>query len=124
MSLNYVDDLENTKELFEFLQGTMPEGYLVEGSHVPHLTPDQAETVIWYLGNKYWQVTDHIERCDVCGEWYDHYYEGETIDCGPPPYRFCANCVGGEEAHRKRRILRGLEKSKRRPRQSHYDTIL
>ena len=111
---DYEKDLENTRELFAFLQGTVPEGHVIEQSHVPHLTPDQAATVIWYLGNKYWQVTDHVERCDVCGEWYNTWCEGATIDCAPPPIYFCGNCCEGEEAQRKRRIERGLEKSQRR----------
>jgi len=111
---DYEKDLENTRKLFDFLQGNLPDGYIVSPSHMPKLTPDQAATVIWYLGNQYWQVTDHVERCDVCGEWYNTWSEGETIDCAPPPIFFCGNCRDGEAAQRKRRIERGLDKSKRR----------
>lgn len=107
-------DLENTRELFTFLQGTAPEGYVIEPSHMPKLTPDQAWTVVWYLGNKYWQPTDAVERCDVCGELYHSWCEGETIDCAPPPIFFCGNCREGHEAVEKHRIFRGLERSKRR----------
>jgi hypothetical protein len=107
-------DLENTRELFDFLRGNVPEGYEIDAGHVPKLTADQAATVIWFLGNMYWKVTDHVERCDVCGEWYNTWCEGECVDCPPAPYFFCGNCMDGEEAQRKRRIERGLERAKKR----------
>ena len=105
-------DLQNTKELFDFLQGEVPEGTIIDPSHVPHLTPDQAWTVIWYLGNKYWQVTDHVERCDVCGELYNSWCEGDHVDGPNPPYSFCGNCNDSPLAHSQRRIERNIEHRK------------
>ncbi|MFA5262373.1 MAG: hypothetical protein WC378_01010 [Opitutaceae bacterium] len=116
MSEENDDDLGKTQELFEFLQGRTPDGYVIGPDHMPKLTPDQAATVIWYLGNQYWKVTDHVERCDVCGDWYDTWCEGATIDCPPVPIFFCGNCCDGEEAQRKRRIQRGLERAHKRDR--------
>jgi hypothetical protein len=94
-------DLLNTKELFDFLQGEMPEGFQIPKKDIPRLTPDQAMTVIWYLGNKHWQVTDHIERCGVCGEIYDTWGAGFCLDYGREPYHFCDDCMSSEEFRRK-----------------------
>jgi len=58
---------------------------------VPQLTADQAWTVIWYLGNQYWQVPDFIERCDVCGDLFDSEQEGGYHEEGPP-YHYCDTC--------------------------------
>ena len=91
------DDLARTQELFEFLQGRVPGGYKVRPEDVPNLTADQAWTVIWYLGSLYWQVTDHIERCDVCGTLHDTWSEGTCLDYGDKPYFFCDSCVCGPE---------------------------
>lgn len=107
-------DLEKTKELFEFLQGNSPDGVTVGDG--PKLTPDQAWTVIWYLGNQYWQVTDHIDRCGVCGELYHSWQEGECLDFGNAPYHFCEECMTGEVATAKRRLGRRLEESKKKQR--------
>lgn len=102
MPNNTIDnDLERTEELFAFLQGTLPEGYKVPKKDRPKLTADQAWTVIWYLGNLYWQVTDRIERCGVCGSLYHTHREGDCLDYGKPPCFFCGNCMASEEYRRK-----------------------
>lgn len=90
-------NLERTKELFAFLQGAIPEGYKLDPAETPNLTPDQAWTVIWYLGNLYWQVTDYIERCDVCGALFDSESGGTCLDYGDPPYKFCDDCICSDE---------------------------
>lgn len=100
--------LERTEELFQFLQGQLPEGYTIFRKKRPKLTADQAWTVIWYLGNQYWQVTDHIERCDVCGDLYETWSEGGCLDFGKAPYFFCGSCRDGDEYAKK-------EKSKLNP---------
>jgi hypothetical protein len=89
--------LERTKELFDFLKGKIPKGNHVARSHRPKLTSDQAWTVIWYLGNEYWQVPDYIERCEICGDLYHTWQEGDCLDYGKAPYNFCGNCMAGEE---------------------------
>lgn len=94
-------DLEKTEELFEFLQGRAPDGYKIPKAEMPQLTPEQAWTVIWYLGNQYWQVTDKIERCCVCGSLYDTWKSGTCIDGGEPPYHFCESCIYTEDYERK-----------------------
>lgn len=76
-------ELDRTRELFAFLQGSLPESVTIsDEAHIPKLTPDQAWAVIWYLGNQYWQVPDCIERCTVCGELYHSWQEGESTDEG------------------------------------------
>ncbi len=97
------DDLQVVEELFAFLQGTVPDGHIIEADHVPKLTDDQAWTVIWYLGNLYRQVSDHISRCDVCGCLYDTEREGECLDYGAEPYHFCENCVYTDEYETKKK---------------------
>lgn len=95
------DPLDRTNELFAFLQGRIPEGYKIPRAERPKLTADQAWTVIWYLGNQYWQVTDFIERCDVCGDLYHTHREGDCLDYGNPPYHFCESCMANDEYGRK-----------------------
>ncbi|ODU24143.1 MAG: hypothetical protein ABS95_02215 [Verrucomicrobia bacterium SCN 57-15] len=99
---NAIDPLEQTREIFAFLQGKIPEGYTIPELEIPKLTADQAWTVIWYLGNLYWEVTDHIERCDVCGDLYDTWRSGETLDYGDGPYSFCDDCINGPDFAQKK----------------------
>ena len=98
---SYEKDLAKTQELFAFLQGTVPEGTIIAPGHVPNLTPDQAWTVVWFLGNQYWQVTDRIDRCEVCGDLYNSACGGETLDFGNAPYSFCETCREGDVAKKK-----------------------
>lgn len=86
------DELERTNELFAFLQGELPEGCKIARSHRPKLTADQAWTVIWWLGNEYWQVKDYIERCNICGDLYDSEREGDYLE-GKAPNHFCEGCL-------------------------------
>lgn len=86
-------DLKQTQELFDFLQGNVPDGYFIQRSHFPKLTADQAWTVIWYLGNLNCQVTDRVERCDVCGDLYHGWQGGGCLDFGKGPYHFCDSCM-------------------------------
>jgi len=95
-------DLTNTKKLFALLQGTVPDDCRIAQDSVPHLTPDQAWTVIWWLGNQYWQVPDHIERCDICGDLHDTEAGGECLDGGEPPYSVCDECICDESVEAKR----------------------
>jgi len=98
-------DLERTIELFEFLQGKVPEG--MELDDVPQLTPDAAESVLYVLREhksfKNWSIPDSIRRCDVprCGEWFDSDSEGDYLGFGEPPYHFCSGCEDGTEYREK-----------------------
>lgn len=42
------DDLQLAEELFQFLQGKLPEGVIARRKEIPKLSADQAWTVIWY----------------------------------------------------------------------------
>lgn len=106
-------DLDRTQELFDFLQGVIPDGYKIRRSHIPKLTPEQAWTVIWYLGNLYWEPSDQIERCDICGDLYDSRGEGSCLDYGRGPYFFCDNCCNGPEYDRKRKSKLNPDKEQR-----------
>jgi len=103
MSEEKIDPLEKTQEIFDFLQGKIPEGYFIKRKAQPKLSADQAWTVIWYLGNQYRQVPDFIERCDLCGELYNSHSEGACLDYGKVPYHFCEQCRDGDEFVRKMR---------------------
>jgi len=104
-------ELERTQELFDFLQGAVPEGYKIKKSHVPKLTAEQASTAVWYLQNLYWQPPDHIERCDVCGDLFNSHSEGDCLDYGSGPYHFCGSCCDGQEYAKKNK--RNQDKSRR-----------
>ncbi len=112
MSEEKRSDLERTEELFQFLQGNIPDGYKIKRQHQPKLTADQAWTVIWYLGNQYWQVTDRIERCCVCGDLYDANSEGDCLDFGKAPYHFCGSCEYTEAYAKKQRSRANPENKK------------
>lgn len=103
MSEENEKDLERTKELFAFLQGETPKDHKIRPGHLPKLTADQAWTVIWYLGNQYWQVMDRVEQCCVCGAIYHTWEEGYCLDYGKAPYSFCGNCTEGEKFAKKMR---------------------
>lgn len=90
-------DLAMTQKLFAFLQGKEKDGCTIKREEMPRLTAEQAWTVIWWLGNQYWQVTDCVERCDVCGELYDTSQGGCCLDYGKAPYNFCESCRECEE---------------------------
>jgi len=59
--------LDETEELSEFLQGKKPEGYHL--NTMPHLTEEQAWTVIYVLQEKFRLIPDHYEKCDKCGSF-------------------------------------------------------
>lgn len=104
-------DLARAQELHEFLQGNIPEGYRLGRGNRPKLTAKQAWTVIWYLGNQFWKVPDHIERCDLCGGLYDSHNAGDCLDYGKGPYHFCDSCMWTETYHKK--AMRNPDKSLR-----------
>lgn len=89
-------ELERTQELYDLLRGKTPGNCRYKKSHQPKLTDDQAWTVIWWLGNQYWQVRDYIERCCVCGDLYDSEREGDCLDYGRAPYHFCDSCISSD----------------------------
>lgn len=97
------DDLELSEKLFAFLQGIDLCECKIAPDRVPRLTPDQAWTVIWHLGNLYWQPKDFIERCDVCGSLFNTHRGGECLDYGDAPHHFCDSCMDTDEYDNKRR---------------------
>jgi recombinational DNA repair protein RecR len=106
-----VSELTKAHELFDFLQGKPPPGYKISKKNQPKLTEDQAWTIIWFLGNQYWKVPDHIERCDMCGAIYDRNHSGDCLDYGRSPYHFCSSCVFTPTYHKK--AMRNPDKSER-----------
>lgn len=91
MSDSERDPRERIEELYQFLQGNLPDRIRVQDAAIPRLTADQAWTVIWYLGNLYWQIPDHIERCDECHTMFDTKNEGQLRDS--KPFHLCDNCA-------------------------------
>ena len=82
-------NLEQAQDLFDFLQGKMPEGYNVK--HPPQLSAEQAFSVIWFIGEEGLHISDSIERCGVCGDLFDTDLEGIYRE-DVPPYFFCLDC--------------------------------
>jgi hypothetical protein len=93
------DDLEKIEELADFLQGKIPDGISV--SEPPNCTDKQAEQIIWYLQSVLFVLPDNIERCDVCGSYYDADDGGDCLDFGDAPYCFCDSCMSGVEYEKK-----------------------
>jgi hypothetical protein len=108
-----IDPLEQTQEIFDFLQGKIPDGYKIPRKKIPKLNAEQAWTVLWYLQNLYWQPTDSIERCDVCEQLYNTWAEGSCLDYGKAPYSFCNNCINSAEYVKKMRRNPDAEERKR-----------
>lgn len=68
---------EETSELYKWLQGEKMEGYEIKNQ--PKLNEEQAFAVIYMLQEAYGFIPDNFEKCDVCGELYDSYIEGDAI---------------------------------------------
>ena len=95
-----ISALEHAEVLFAFLQGKAPNGY--DCSPMPHLDPETAWTVLWFIQSQHHQYGDHIDRCEVCGLLYNSEAEGDCLDFGDPPYSFCGQCEGGPEYEEKK----------------------
>lgn len=89
--------IDQVKELRQFLMGDIPDGFIIPEDAIPKLTPSQAWTVIWHLGNLYMGVGDNVSRCDVCGDLFDSESDGSILDFGDSPYSFCGGCEFSEE---------------------------
>ena len=100
MSTN-LNDLDRANELFAFLQGDVPKGFVLH--NVPKLDAPTAATVLYVLSAHFkgWCVPDSIERCDVCGDLYDSDEGGKTLNFGEKPYYFCDDCEDGVEYRQK-----------------------
>ena len=94
--------LDQTKELFDFLQGNFcPKGYVL--THKPKLGPQKAFTVIYVLQEYFHIIPDHYEMCQSCHALFDRECEGYylsdeyTLKGKPLPKKYrgfwCDNCV-------------------------------
>lgn len=106
--------LEQTKELYEFLQGKSKtvctgvkklyswhhteiikfmkiKNYDINTleSHLPKLTAEQAFLIIRVLQKVYHMIPDTFEICDVCKKMYDSDEEGTIID----ECHYCDDCM-------------------------------
>lgn len=71
--------LEKVQAFYEWLQGKdCPNGIYFQ--HSPHLSAGEAFSVIYYLQEELEIVPDNYEKCRECGELYDSYNEGVSID--------------------------------------------
>lgn len=88
--------LEKTRELYEFLQGKIPDG--ISLSYPPALTPEQAGSVIYVLQEHFRIIPDNYEQCESCNELFDSNCEGITTDDGQiceacsDDYHYCPLC--------------------------------
>ena len=100
-------ELEKTQRLLNFLLGETDD-CVMKDDHRPNLSLDQAWTVIWWLGNEYWQVPAHIEKCDICGDLYDAHESGHGLDFGAAPYFFCEDCLDSDPYKAKSKMIPAL----------------
>ena len=86
-------DLKIVETLYDFLRGSVPDGFVVPPDHMPNLGAVQAWTVVWYLQGLYAAIPDTIVQCGVCGNLYDEERGGDCRDYGDAPYTFCDSCM-------------------------------
>jgi len=88
--------IEQTEELYKFLQGEAPDGYNIENP--VKLTSEQAFGVIWFLQERYRIIPDRYEQCNKCKEIFDSYSEGiyakdgSACECCRSEYNYCPLC--------------------------------
>jgi len=75
--------LEQTENLYRFLQGQVPDCLTLETP--PALTKGQAFSVIYYLQEILHIIPDKYEKCRECGDLFDSELEG----CS---YLVCSGC--------------------------------
>ena len=95
--LQHAQQLRHAQQLYDFLRGVIPDDCDIKPDRMPHLTDDQAWTVIWFLGEEDLSISDAIERCNVCGDLYDTGQSGACLDYGEPPHTFCGDCSYGDD---------------------------
>ena len=78
------------------MQGDIPEGISLGDVYKVKLTPEQSNTVIWYLQEHFSILPDSIEMCDVCKRLYDSYSEGCHYEIEGK--NFCGACEDESEA--------------------------
>lgn len=72
-------EIEPVQKFYEWLQG----GDSPEAIHFKHklrLTADEAFSIVYYLQEELGILPDRYEKCRECGELYDSYNEGVSID--------------------------------------------
>ena len=70
--------LEQVQELVDFLAGEfIPDGWQIPTP--PTLTRQQAFSVVYYLQERLYIVTDHFEMCVVCEQVADTHYGGVFV---------------------------------------------
>ena len=89
-------DLEWIQEFHDFLQGNIPETITLSDESKVKLTPEQANSVIWYLQEHFPVFPDSIDMCDDCKQMYDSYSEGCYYEIEGKHY--CGACVDNSEA--------------------------
>ena len=67
--------LEQTEELYRFLQGELPGGVYCKA---PRLSERQAFRVIWFIQERLRIIPDSYERCCHCGTLSDTQCSGGT----------------------------------------------
>jgi len=77
---------EKVQEFYDFLKGTVPEGFIVES---PKLDSETAFLIIWMLQEGYGAIPDDFEVCEECGFIYNSGSEGARVFCK----NYCDNCA-------------------------------
>lgn len=85
------EDMEWINEFYKFLQGQIPDGMSLGRGHTIKLSPNKANSIIWYLQEHFPLLPDHIEKCDICNELYDPYNSGYYSELTSKFY--CDSCL-------------------------------
>ena len=73
------------QQLYDFLQGEYHPNNIADKDK-PKLTADQAWHTIYCLQEHFGVLDDRFERCKKCGDIYDSYDSGNTIDNDSEPH--------------------------------------
>uniref|UniRef100_A0A6M3MBM4 Uncharacterized protein n=1 Tax=viral metagenome TaxID=1070528 RepID=A0A6M3MBM4_9ZZZZ len=80
--------LEDVRELHEFLQGNMPEGFTLRAP--PNLDAHMAFSIIYILQEHFKAITDEFELCESCETIFYNDYGWHFDD---PGIHLCNDCL-------------------------------
>jgi len=80
--------LEDVRELHEFLQGKVPEGFMLRSP--PELDTETAFSIIYVLQEHFKAITDEFDMCEKCKVIFYNDYGWHFDD---PGINLCDDCI-------------------------------
>ena len=87
--------LEDVRELHEFLQGNVPEGFNLRKP--PNLDAHTAFSIIYVLQEKFKAITDEFDFCEKCETIF---YNDDGWHFDDPGINLCDHCISDITGHR------------------------